>query len=219
MGEIGAQVGNVSLEVFRRPDETIDAPREFRVPEGVRVERSGKPTSDSPAKGVTRTIYPLRVHLQPDKFPSQSTPRQLISLGVVTARGEQSTLPLTWTVEEAIVAKPGRLHFNYTEDGGSETATVLVRSTEVRPFRILSVDGDKSSSVELEKPERIGPRSKPNVSHVLTLRVQPSLNIDGRSAAGTVVVETDDAPCSRVLIHWSGFVARPSSVGAAESAK
>ncbi len=114
---------------------------------------------------------------------------------------------MTWGWRDPIEAHPGRIHFGTLRSLTTDPFRVLIRSTENRAFRILSVAEDEAGSVTPDSRAPIGPDAPPSTIHSLSLKLQLT-SPDARAAAGTMTVMTDDSACPSLLIQWSAFVDR-----------
>lgn len=202
------------LEMFRAAGQELDSPERFEAPEGVGIAVCEGPSTDEPAKGVVRTSYPLKIKIPHDRLvgAQKGIPEQLTIVSH-TRRGARGILPVTWRIRNPIEAVPGRLHFGTLSGPKSGLAGLVVRSAEDRAFRILSLKADESASVMLVAPESIGPNSHPSKVHSLSLRLELK-NPLASAAAGSVVVETDDASCPSLTVYWSAFLDRPKDAPA-----
>jgi len=204
-GESGHREAEAWLDVYRAPGGDADAPRRFDVPDGLLVDTSGKPGTDEPARGIVRTSYPLRVRIRQERLREQPGGRQQLVLGVLTRRGEVGSLPISWAWHESIEASPRRVHFGTLKDITSGPASISVRSTEKRAFRILSVCGDETAAVVPFESPAPAASLIARETHLVALRIRLK-NPKRRAAAGTVTVVTDDSTCSQLSIYWSAFV-------------
>jgi hypothetical protein len=197
------------LDVFRTPGEEVDSPARFHSLDGVHVEVGDGLVADEPARGVIRLSYPIHVRIPRDLLESTTGSQQQLDIELLTRRGERGSLPVVWSWRSAISASPRHLHFGTLGGLTAGPARVLIRSTEGRGFRILSIAGDAAATVTSAAPDSSGldlPTATRAV-HSLSLRLR--LNNPGwRAASGTVTVTTDDKTCPRLPIHWSAFVER-----------
>jgi Protein of unknown function (DUF1573) len=196
-----------SLEVFRASGEEVDSVARLDVPGGLSAALRGAATTDEPAKGVVRISYRVRVQLRADGPTDTTGSRRQLVIGALTRRGEQASLPVAWAWQEAVEASPSNVSFGALTGATSEAARVLVRSTEDRSFRILSILGDDSASVEDLRTEAIGGDSPRRLVHSVSFRLRLS-NPSVRASAGTVTIVTDDDACPRLPVRWSAFVER-----------
>lgn len=189
------------LEVLHSTGEAIDSPARFEMPDGVRVEVRGQSSTDEPARNVVRTNYPIHIRIREDRLAR----REQLAIKVVTQRGESASLPVLWTLRNPIEAVPNRLHLGTLTALTSNSVKILVRSTEDRAFRILSITGDEAGTVSLLGRKEIGADSPARKAHSISLEVHIR-NAAARAAAGTITVATDDRYCPRLPIYWSAFV-------------
>ncbi len=208
-GAEGASSLDAWLEVFRAAGEAEDSPDRFEAPEGVVVAVRGGGTTDEPARGVVRTSYPLTIKIPHDRLVDQpnGVPDQLTVVSW-TKRGGRGILPVTWRIRNPIETVPSRLHFGTLSGPQSVPAGLVVRSTEDRAFRILSLKADESAAVKVVAPESVGPNSRPRKVHSLSLGIELK-HPEASAAAGGVLLETDDASCPSLTVYWSAFVDRP----------
>ena len=87
---------------------------------------------------------------------------------------------------------------------------ILVRSTEDRSFRILSVVGDDRGVVTPVTPDSIGSDSPQRKAHSLSLRIRLKTP-NARAAAGTATIITDDVACwdrARIELQFCALMRR-----------
>lgn len=183
------------------------------MPEGVHAVARDVPAIDEPTRGVIRNSYSLHVEISQDQVATKGdTSLQQLAVGVLTRRGKRGSLPITWTWTNPIEAAPGRLHFGTLNRLTSGPGWIVIRSTEDRAFRILSITGDAAASLLPASPEMIGPGSPARKVHRVSLRLQLK-NPNTRAAAGTATIMTDDISCPNVSFYWSAFVERSQGTG------
>jgi hypothetical protein len=211
-GGSGPPVLSAWVDVFHTPGEAVDSIEQLNAPHALLAELRGAATSDAPTVGIVRTSYPVQVRLRPVPLKERQPGRQMRSVEVKTTRGVMLSLPVTWIWRESVEVQPSHVHFGTITDLESKPATVTIRSTEGRPFRLLSVRGDDTATVSVVSPSEVGADSTAKESHTLAFTVRLTSGTDARVISGTTTVETDDPDCPAIPIPWSAFVGRPSGI-------
>jgi hypothetical protein len=152
-----------------------------------RVHLGLKPSSDAPGGGIARTI------------------------NARTSRGRAAASTVTWTSRSPLVVAPQRVHFSVARDAPSPpVASVTVRSTDERVFRVLGIDGGPCIEAGLVSSTEPDPRGASRAYRIdLHLRADQTTD---RFAAGQITINTDHPEAPRIRIEWTAVLPIGTSI-------
>jgi hypothetical protein len=104
-----------------------------------------------------------------------------------------------------VYLSPSQVHFDAVMPGETPIRmSATLRSTDGRPFRVLSID--QSDFLKVDQTPVAAFPSPPASLHSLALRLQGNDGASKRFLAGTVRIRVDRQECPEVLLPWSAAV-------------
>jgi hypothetical protein len=201
--EVWASPGREAfLEVFTQPNHQDHPPPVVtQTPEGCVASLGERSEVDTLANGVRRERFRLVVGLK-DGVSSAGTFVKPLNLSVGGGAGASALV--VWTVRALVNCEPPQIHFGSVALGDPPTKRrLIIRSSDGRPFRVLSVD--QSELLKVDQPAGDTFPSPPEKVQSLGL-VFEIREGSSRFLAGSVRIRTDREDCPCVFVPWSAFL-------------
>ncbi len=179
--QVVAEADSAPVSAQVRPDKDLNLPL---------VHRS----SDRQFKGRYGQLrVQVRASLEPTDF------RHAVLLKVTCGGSERGRLilPVSWSVDPVVTIAPSRLVFGPSRGGAHVSGTIVARSTQKKPFRILRVRCDNNDvPVNAKYDEEL------SVQHVVL--VSPIVPIVPGPWRAVLVIETDHEGARSLQLPVSG---------------
>jgi len=190
------------IEVFTQPDQPDHPPPLVAErPEQCTVTLGKRPEVVYPRQGVRLKRYPVSIGLEQGLSSAGTFARPLnISLGDFAG----ASALVIWTARALVNCEPSQIHFGSIAPGQPPVKRSLVmRSSDGRPFRVLSVDQSPSLRVHLSAGNALPsfPAEVHSLGLTFEVREEPS-----RFVAGSVRIRIDRDGCPEVSVPWSAFL-------------
>ena len=192
----------VWLEVFRQPETLARARAQVQLtseecsvsvgelaevrdlPSGHRVER-----------------YPLSIAVKNSALRAGSFLRPV---RITVDDRSTAAATIVWTVRAAVSAEPSQIHFGAValNDSSPPRRTLIVRSSDRRPFRILQVLPGELVCVDQGSTSSQSSASAAVHQLAFVLRTRDSVP---QFMAGSIRIKLDAADCPEITVPWSAF--------------
>ena len=202
---------DVFLKVYSPPgSEHPPAPVNQVAPQGIRADMDPSPVDQVATKLIRTTRYRVKTELL-DRAQSDGSFAQPLS--IYLDNGFVASTLIVWAIAGPVTVTPSSIHFGMVSaTAQSATKTILVRSKDGIPFKILSAEAD-SRLVQVEVDDLAHLQNM----HSIKLSFQPSVASTQWAISGSIRVRTDRQRSDELNVPWSAFVRRPGEPAGDES--
>ncbi len=194
----------VWLEVYGPKGKSVPKPISCTSLAPIVANIASEPITETLADEVHSARYQIRVEngggAQDSRDEGESRMRFLV---IRFDDGTSVGAAVCWRVEGPLSARPSAIHFGMVAQGDPpKSRKVLVRSTDGRPFRLMSATTG-SDAVSIRSP--MGPNSMPSTMNIVEIDLSEVGAKGAPVESGTIRLKTDLPGVNEVGVPWSVF--------------